>query len=244
MRWVTILILPFFCLAAVPQQEIDENINFLEMYKRYQEIYDVHKMKSETQRAIDGISKVNFAMKPYVAPIKSFDALYVHHVYPLKVFLPAGATVTAARLSNSTQQPSFSQNVVTVDVTSGFESGILDVVFVENTALNNGQFLSIKLDKYLPSDEELSSIPLYTQARYYTPEVLSNQDVIARLKPDELTQKHSKIEYQGKVYNVFLVSVTESGKTLARHKDDQYINASIVKQNRQYNYQIQSGEVR
>jgi len=251
MRYLLSLFFFLFFLGAswtsastIPQEKINENIDFLEMYSRYKEIYDVHQMQSGAQRAIDGLENINFSMVPYVAPIKGFDSIKTHYAYPLKVFLPATATVTAARLSNSEVQPEFSQNIITVTTAREFESGVLDVVFILGQELNKGQFLSVKLDRYLPALDVLDSEPLYTQARYYLPQVLQNHEVIAKLNASERERELNRIQYQGVFYEVWLVSKTKNGKILERNKDDQYINASVVHNGVQYNYQIQTGSER
>jgi hypothetical protein len=232
--------------SAEEDKGLEEANNFLVLYENYKKIYDVHAQESQINRTLDRTNRVNFALKPYVAPIKSFDTMLVHHAYPLKIFLPSGKVVSSAKLSNSAKQPTFSQNTVTVEVTDEFESGLLDIVYASGSNISNGEFMSIKLDKYLPQNtsESLMNTPLYTQARYYASKQLNKTEILKNLEKHEYEQPHTQISYMGLIYDVFLTSIVENTKVIKRLKKQEFTNASILYNGKTYNYYIVQGELR
>jgi len=234
-----------FSSEKIPQ-DVLEDYNFLEVAKNYNEVYEVHFEKSQAQKIIDRLNNINFSMTPYSAPIKPFDTLKIHHAYPLKIFLPNGTTVSKAILSNSSSQPSASENIVTVNVDDEFESGLLDIVYIIGDNEKQGNYISIKLDKYIlkPNSEDLIDEKLYTQAIYYIPKKLSNIEVLSNLKPFEYELPHSQVEYMGVVYDVYLVSIVSELKTELRLKDDKFINSGFIFNGKKYNYFVKTGEVK
>lgn len=233
-------------LFAVEKEKLEDAVNFLELYNNHKKIYELHEQESQINQTLDRTNRINFALKPYKSPIKSFDMLFVHHAYPLKVFLPNNSIITSAELSNSEAQPSFSQNMLKVQVQKNFESGVLDIVYLDSNNLKDGKLISIKLDKYLPdiNSNSLKTTPLFTQARYFESEKLSNSEILGELKESEYDKLHTQVQYMGLIYDVYLTSITENGKYIKKYKEDKYSNASILFKNRTYNYQVVQGEIK
>lgn len=216
--------------------DLVKNHDMLEVSKNFQRTYEVHKMFSDSKRTLGRLNNVDFSMKPLVSPIKPFDTLKTHYAYPLKIFLPAGCTVTSVKLKNSSLAPVASQNVVIVETDESFESGLLDIVYIHGFNTTTASYLSVKLDAYVPSS--LSGEQLYTQVEYYEPKKLQNNEIIAALSADKYNNKHTQITYMGITYDVFLVSVVKDSKVVEQFRDNKYINAAIMHNGYLYNYYI------
>ena len=149
---VFIFILLQFAFAADGEKDnvLIENHDMLEISKNFLNTYSVHGMYDNSTRTLNRLNNINFAMKPMVSPIKPFDELKIHYAYPLKIFLPAGATVTSAILSNSTSEPTISQNVVKIECEEDFVSGLLDIVYITDFNTKEARYFSVKLGKYIP----------------------------------------------------------------------------------------------
>lgn len=214
--------------------------DFLEIAKNYLDTQSVHKNISESERTLTRLNHVNFSQTPRVVAIKPFDSLQVHYAYPLKIFFPEGATVTSAILSNTDgPQPSKSQNLVTVTVPNDFESGLLDVTYVEGGDLKKGKLVSIKLDKYVYATKQyVKNNKLYTQVRYVDPKILNQGEILANLKKQEFANEHSEVFYMGIQYDIYLVSIIKDNKTVKRYKDDKYITGSLEENGTTYNYYV------
>lgn len=226
-------------LAEEIKDDILFNHDFLEIQKNYMRVNKIHKEASESRRLLAQIKNVNFAMKPLVLPIKPFDSHTTHYAYPLKIFLPKGATITSASLSNSQQKPKSSNNVVTVTTDRVYESGILDIVYVLGSNTRDAKYISIKLDKYVYDNKnDAIANKLYTQIQYFNPVVMNKQNILATLKPFEYSFPHSKVEYMGKTYDIYLVNIVKNKKVIKKYKDNKYINSSLVYKNLQYNYYV------
>lgn len=240
-RIILLAILPL-CLSAQqertqPDQDLVKNNDMLEISKNFMSVSSVHKMHSDAQRSLDRINNVNFAMKPRVTPVKPFDSVKVHHVYPLKIFLPEGSTVTSARLSNSPRQPTISQNVITVEVNGNFESGLLDLAYISGFNTQEAKYLSVKLDKYIP--DNIESNLLYTQVVYYAPKRLDNNTILATLKPSDYSNTTSRVKYMGVTYTIHLVSVVADKEVIKRYRDEKYTNCALVYNDKTYNYYVE-----
>lgn len=240
-----LLSISFFFTFLFSAEQVDgelvKNHDFLEISKNYMEVHKVHKMKSNSSRTLQRLNNLNFAMKPYVSSLKSFDYLKVHYAYPLKIFLPKGTTVTSATLSNSDVQPNISQNVIITSVSDDFESGLLDITYIFGSDEKNAKFMSIKLEKYVYQTEKfVENNKLYTQAKYYKSKKLDNNEILAVLKPYEYSFSHSQVEYMGIIYDINLISIVKDKKILKKLKDDKYINAGLVYNGTTYNYFITS----
>ena len=161
-KYIPLIFLPFILLAneVENEAELTKAHDFLEISKNYMKTQNVHFMKSQSTKSLTRLNDINFALKPITKPLKPFDEIKVHYAYPLKIFLPSQSTITDAKLSNSANQPTFSQNVLMLTVNDDFESGLLDLVYIENGDLKNGKYLSIKLDKYIfaSSKEDRKSV--------------------------------------------------------------------------------------
>jgi len=232
----------YLCLFvfAFAKTNYNEEHDFLEIAKNYQRVHTIQKERSNVNRALEGLDNINFAMRPYIAPIKPFDEIKVFYAYPLKIFLPVGTTVTSAILSNSKMQPEFSQNVVKVKINDSFESGLLDIVYVKDTDIKTGNYISIKLDKYVFGNNSKSILrnKLYTQVKYYFPKRLTNEEVLAKLKPSDYGKVHNQIEYMGVVYDIYLVNIIKNLKVIKKYKDKKFINVGMLYKGKAYNYFI------
>lgn len=226
-------------LHAEDDKALVKNHDMLEVSKNFLKTYEVHEMFSDSKRTLGRLNNVNFSMKPLVAPIKPFDTLKTHYAYPLKIFLPKGATVTSAMLSNSKAAPVASQNVVIVKTDEDFESGLLDIVYIQGFDLNTASYISIKLDVYssLLADTAIAE-QLFTQVEYYNPKKLQNSEIIAALSPEKYNEKHSQLKYMGILYDVYLVNVVKDSKIIEQFKDSKYINAGVLHNGYSYNYYI------
>jgi hypothetical protein len=220
--------------------KLKENYDFLEISKNYLETHQIHEKVKLTNRTLKQLNNINFALSPKVSPIKPFDTLEVHYVYPLKIFLPENFTVTSSNLSNSTKQPTNSQNVITVNVDNNFQSGLLDIVYVEGSNLKKGNYLSIKLDKYVYSDEsELDNHKLFTQIKYFKSEKIDNNKILSALKSFEYELPHSQVSYMGTIYDIKLVNVIDKdGNYIKKLLEDKYINCALIYNDKTYNYYV------
>ncbi|MDQ1339576.1 MAG: hypothetical protein QG567_728 [Campylobacterota bacterium] len=217
-----------------------ENHDMLEISKNFLNTYNVHGMYDNSMRTLNRLNNVNFAMKPMVSPIKPFDELKIHYAYPLKIFLPAGSTVTSAILSNSSSEPSVSQNVVTIKCEEEFVSGLLDIVYITDFNTKEAKYFSVKLDKYIPLEQpEVEDDRLYTQVQYFQPKKMSNNEILSALKPQEYEHEYTQIKYMGVTYNIHLVNIVEDKKIVNQYKEPQYINSGLVYNNRTYNFYIE-----
>lgn len=233
-----------FSSSVFANDKVDKDLiryhDFLEVSKNYMETQIVHKKISKTERTLKQLNNLNFALKPRVAPIKPLDMLKIHYAYPIKIFLPDGTTVTSAKLSNGANKPIVSQNVIIVSVKKEFESGLLDIVYIKDDNIKNGNLISIKLDKYVVlGSKELNDNRLYTQVRYYESKKLDNNTILSYLKPFEYSFKHSQVKYMGKVYDIKLVSIVEDMVATKKYMDNKYINCSIFYKGKSYNYFIE-----
>lgn len=228
-----------FSNAVNIEKKIVENHDFLEISKNYMETHAIHLKKSKVNRTLSQLNNVNFALTPRISPIKPFDRLKVHYAYPLKIFLPKGFTVTSATLSNSSSSPSKSQNIVEITVDNSFESGLLDIVYIEHGEIKEGKYLSIFIDKYVFAElDDVAANKLYTQVKYYKPKKINNQQILASLKPFEYSSPLSQVKYMGVTYSIHLVNMVENGKYIKELKDKKYINCALVYNNVTYNYYI------
>lgn len=237
------LLFVFLCLSFAWGEEVDKelakNHDMLEVSKNFQKAYTVHKMFGDSKRTLGRLSNVDFSMKPLVSPIKPFDMLKTHYAYPLKIFLPKGSTVTSAMLSNSVIAPVASQNVVIVKTDEDFESGLLDIVYIQDFDSGNASYLSIKLDTYVPAFENKTmSEQLYTQVEYYQSKKLENSAIVAAMKPEQYDDEHTQLNYMGVLYDIYLVSVVKNSQVVEQFKDDKYINGAIMYNGQSYNYYI------
>ena len=232
-----VLLLSVCCFA---EANYNAEYNFLEIAKNYRKVHDIHKERSDIDRALQRLDNINFSMRPYIKPIKAFDEIKVHYAYPLKIFLPMGTTVTSVTLSNSKKQPEFSQNVIKVSVDDNFESGLLDIVYIKNGDTKIGNYISIKLDKYVFGDNSKSVFreKLYTQVEYYFPKRLTNEEVLAKLKPNDYKKPFNQIEYMGVVYDIYLVNIVKDLKVIKKYKDEKFINTGMLYKGEAYNYFI------
>jgi len=236
-------VLPFVINAAELEQidkKLIENYDFLEISKNYLKTHDIHLRANQSSKTLLQLNNINFALKPRVSPLKPFDALEVHYAYPLKIFLPANTTVTSAKLSNSKKQPEKSQNIVTVSIDNDFQSGLLDIVYIDGTNSKNGKFLSIKLDKYVYRDlENLENNKLYTQVQYFVPEKINNSKILASLKSNEYELEYNQKEYMGITYDIYLINIIDNeGNYIKEFKDKKYINAALLYNGKTYNYYV------
>ncbi len=237
------LFFPIFLLSndnIENENELLKAHDFLEISKNYMKTQNVHFMKSQSTKSLTRLNDINFALKPISKPLKPFDQIKVHYAYPLKIFLPSQSTLTSATLSNSKKQPTISQNVVMLTVDDDFESGLLDLVYVENGDLKNGKYLSIKLDKYIfGSSEEVETNLLYTQVQYYEPKKIDHNKILSSLKPFEYEMPFSQISYMGITYNIELVNIVDAnGNYIKELKDKKYINSALIHNNKTYNYYV------
>ena len=242
MKLLNFLILFFTFSASVlfadNSQFVKDN-NFLEISKNFMEVHNVHNKVTKSQRLIDNLEMINFSMKPDRRVIKSLDSLNVFYAYPTEIFLPKNTTVTKAFLSNSRVQPIISYNMVLVNVNKQFLSGLLDIFYFYNSAPKNGKTISIKLDKYITTSQNIDNKKLYTQIIYFKPKKLDFQKILQSLKPYQYGRNFLQIEYQDVIYNIKLVNIVEDGKILKQEMNDKYINCSIEYGNREYNYYVQ-----
>ena len=125
-------------------------------------------------------------------------------------------------------------------VNDDFESGLLDLVYIENGDLKNGKYLSIKLDKYIfASSKEVANNMLYTQVQYYESESIDNNKILSSLKPFEYEMPFSQISYMGVTYNIELVNIVDfNGNYIKELKDKKYINSALIYNNKTYNYYV------
>lgn len=228
-----------FLFAAGDDEKLKNNHDFLEVSKNFLKVYNVHNMYDSSERTLDRLNNVNFAMKPRISPIKPFDSLKILYAYPVKIFLPVGSVVTNVTLSNSQVSPTKSQNVVIVSVDKDFQSGVLDIVYLDGIDTINGKYLSIKLDKYSTlSEESVQDDKLYTQVQYYNSTELSNNEILSYLSSAKYADKLSQITFNGKTYSVHLVNIVSAGKTLEEYMDKKYINCALMYNDKMYNYYI------
>ncbi|WP_323585491.1 hypothetical protein [Aliarcobacter butzleri] len=222
------------------QAELTAAHDFLEISKNYIKTQNVHYMKHQATKNITRLNDINFSLKPILKPLKPFDQLKIHYAYPLKIFLPSQVTITDARLSNSEKQPTTSQNIVMLTVTDDFESGLLDIVYVEGNDVKNGKYLSIKLDKYIFNNiEELENNMLFTQVQYFESKIIDNNKVLTSLKPFEYEMPFSQVSYMGITYDVTLINIVdENGNYIKELKDKKYINSALIYNNKTYNYYV------
>lgn len=221
-------------------EKLKNNHDFLEVSKNFLRVYNVHNMADSSDRTLDRLNNVNFAMKPRVVPIKPFDSLKILYAYPVKIFLPVGSVATSATLSNSKEQPTKSQNVVVITVDRDFQSGVLDIVFLDGIDKTNGKYLSIKLDKYSTlSEESVQDNKLYTQVQYYNSTELSNNEILSYLSSTKYADRLSQITFNGKTYSIHLVNVVSEGKVLEEYMDKKYINCALSHNDKMYNYYIE-----
>lgn len=222
------------------QGELTAAHDFLEISKNYIKTQNVHYMKHQATKNITRLNDINFSLKPILKPLKPFDQLKIHYAYPLKIFLPSQVTITDARLSNSEKQPTTSQNIVMLTVTDDFESGLLDIVYVEGDDVKNGKYLSIKLDKYIFNNiEELENNMLFTQVQYFESKIIDNNKVLTSLKPFEYEMPFSQVSYMGITYDVTLINIVdENGNYIKELKDKKFINSALIYNNKTYNYYV------
>lgn len=222
------------------QAELTAAHDFLEISKNYIKTQNVHYMKHQATKNITRLNDINFSLKPILKPLKPFDQLKIHYAYPLKIFLPSQVTITDARLSNSEKQPTTSQNIVMLTVTDDFESGLLDIVYVEGDDVKNGKYLSIKLDKYIFNNiEELENNMLFTQVQYFESKIIDNNKVLTSLKPFEYEMPFSQVSYMGITYDVTLINIVdENGNYIKELKDKKFINSALIYNNKTYNYYV------
>lgn len=221
-------------------EELKNNYDFLEISKNFLETHQVHEKAKLSNRTLKQLNNINFSLTPKVSPIKPFDALEIHYAYPLKIFLPENYTVTHSNLSNSTKQPTNSQNIVTVNIDEEFQSGLLDIVYVESSDLKKGKYLSIKLDKYVHTNiNELTDNKLYTQIQYFNSTKIDNNKILSSLKPFEYDLPYSQVYYMGVTYDIYLVNVVDSkGNYLQKLKDEKYINCALLYNGKTYNFYV------
>lgn len=237
---LTLSLSAFLFAAGEGDDTLKKNHDFLEVSKNFMRVYSVHNMADSSERTLDRLNNINFAMKPRLSPIKPFDNEKIFYAYPLKIFLPLGTTVTDVKLSNSEKQPTRSQNVVVVNVDRDFQSGLLDIVYVYGKDDKNGKYLSIKLDKYSTfSEESVQNSKLYTQVEYYTPTELSNNEILSYLQSSKYGDKLSQVTYNGKTYSIYLVNIVSDGKIIEEHMDKKYINCALTYNDKMYNYYIE-----
>ncbi|MDD5373298.1 MAG: hypothetical protein PHO62_07740 [Sulfurimonas sp.] len=223
--------------AAEDNKDLVANHDMLEISKNFQRTYQVHKMFGDSRRTLGRLNNIDFSMKPLTSPIKPFDTIKTHYAYPLKIFLPAGATVTSAKIKNSAVAPVFSQNVITVETSEDFESGLLDIIYIQGFNTSAASYISIKLDAYV-SDVVGANERLYTQVEYYEPKKLQNSEIIAALSADKYNNEHTQITYMGITYDIFLVSIVKDSKVISQLKDNKYINAAVMHGGQLYNYYV------
>lgn len=241
-----ILIILLFNISCYAEEQIDNyedlkvNYDFLEISKNFLETHKVHEKAKLANRTLEQLNNVNFSLTPRVSPIKPFDTIEVHYAYPLKIFLPENYTVTSSNLSNSKKQPTNSQNVVIVSIDPDFQSGLLDIVYVEGSDLRKGKYISIKLDKYVHSNlEEMTNNKLYTQVQYYNSTKIDNNKILSSLKPFEYELPHSQVYYMGVTYDIYLVNIVDSkGNYLQKLKEEKYINCALIYNDKTFNYYV------
>jgi len=236
-----LLILSTLLFAADGVDEkLKNNHDFLEVSKNFLRVYNVHNMSDSSERTLDRLNNVNFAMKPRVVPIKPFDTLKILYAYPIKIFLPVGSVVTNATLSNSKETPKIAHNIVIVSVDKDFQSGLLDIVYLDGVDKVNGKYLSIKLDKYSTlTEESVQDNKLYTQVQYYNATELSNNEILSYLSSAKYGDRLSQITFSGKTYSIHLVNIVSEGKVLEEYMDKKYINCALMHNDKTYNYYIE-----
>lgn len=245
MRIFILLIgLTSFLFSEQVDPKLKEHFNFLQIYENIYKTRETHYKTNTIMRELKNENNVNIALKPLQKPLNSFDRLLVHPSYsPLNIIIEPGYTITYAKLAGVDVPKS--HNTVDVTIDTNFTTGKLDIKYFKDDT-KKGYLMSIFLDNYSAlTSKQLRNRVLYTQVKYFEPKILSKAEIIQEiLKPQDYEKKYSEIEYMGKIYKIWLISIKDNYGNVQQFKDNKYINAHMLYNNKTYAYQVISGEVR